>query len=999
MIPRRVRLAVLIAFVGHGLFILTARYRLSYDAYTHMLFANHYAQDWFSLWEARWYAGFTVVSYPPLAHQLIALFIPLLGFEAAYALVLWAVTAAYPLGVYAFSRVFTGRSAASLAALASALLLPIYVTAHIFGQLPFLTGTLFALLGAAALARYLREGTPLDLALAVCLAATTMASHHATLLVQPFFALAVAASRIEKSGWRIVAGRLAIFGALAIAAGLLVVWPFWQWGLGQTMQTPIDHPSRHNLLTDLFAQAIFFWPLYGPLVALIPSVSLKWAPRFWGLRISFVVLFLLGLGGTTPLPALLFGKEWAWLTYDRFAFWASLTLTPFFGMVFILLRRKLPFAMRLPPAIPARTAFRLFTFPVFAATALLAWLAPVLLPIQPAPIAMKPITDFLDEDDRSQWRYLTFGFGDQFAHLNLLTKATTIDGSYHTARTIPELRRSGIGAIDTTFWISKDMTVLDPILEKAGDYGVRWGFVNRREYIPELLKNGWLYRWTLSNDVQVWENPAAVLPGSSGPPPSNPLASFSWGTLPLLALLTTGALALVRLRPAAASEVLLGIQTIAVGLLPIGLTFWYYRPLTAIEYPLVYFTYDNALFFLSDGLAFLAVWSWALRRTFASPPPADADRAARSSFRRPFSSAGPWLLGLCLLASLSVLWSQDRRVPLYASLQLWLVFGLFLALRDQPRTWRAFALGSCAALVLQVFFGFWQFAVQSTAFMAPLGLQWPAALQPALRGVSVVELLDGTRLLRVYGSLPHPNILGGLVIGLLPGPTLLFMARERRDFRMPVLFGLALVLLVLTFSRAAWIGLAVATLIVILRRQGLDRKRLLALGAAGSIGLFAALIPLRQYILVRVTDAPVFSEQSSREMRVWLAERSLEVIRGHPWLGVGFGSYTVASAGGLSPQSLGVGADFLLEPVHNVLLLAQAELGVAGTLLMLGLGVTVLLGAVRARRLEAVILASALAGMAALAMFDHFPWTLAPGRLMVGLLLGLWAAQAGQDGQ
>src|SRR5215216_6808955 len=125
MMPRRVCLALLLAFVGHGLFILTGRYRLSYDAYTHMLFANHYAEDWFSLWETRWYTGFTVISYPPLTHQLIALLIPFLGFDRAFALVLWIVASLYPFGVYAFSRIFTGKTSASYAALASAILLPI----------------------------------------------------------------------------------------------------------------------------------------------------------------------------------------------------------------------------------------------------------------------------------------------------------------------------------------------------------------------------------------------------------------------------------------------------------------------------------------------------------------------------------------------------------------------------------------------------------------------------------------------------------------------------------------------------------------------------------------------------------------------------------------------------------------------------------------------------------------------------------------------------------
>ena len=191
MIPRRVRLAIITAFFCHGLFIITARYRLSYDAYTHMLFANHYAENWFSLWETRWYAGFTVVSYPPLIHQLTALFMPVLGFDAAFALILWAVLTVYPLGVYAFSRVFTGKAAASYTALASAVLLPMYVTAHIFGQLPFLASTLFALFGAASLNRYLHEGGIHNLLLTVSLITTSMASHHATLLVQPFLIFAV----------------------------------------------------------------------------------------------------------------------------------------------------------------------------------------------------------------------------------------------------------------------------------------------------------------------------------------------------------------------------------------------------------------------------------------------------------------------------------------------------------------------------------------------------------------------------------------------------------------------------------------------------------------------------------------------------------------------------------------------------------------------------------------------------------------------------------------
>jgi hypothetical protein len=551
VIPRRVWFATLLAFVCHGLFILTGRYRLSYDAYTHMFFADHYANDWFSLWETRWYTGFEVVSYPPLAHQLIALFVPSIGFDAAYAFILWLVTSLFPLGIYTFSLTFTGKSASSYAALASAILLPVYVTAYVFGQLPFLTATLFALFGAAALAKFLREGSALHFLLAISLTATTMAAHHATLLIQPFFIFAVTVRQVNSTNWKNILSRLFVFLLFAIPAGLAVIWPFWEWGLTQQMQTPINHPSRYNFFISTLARTVFFWPFYLPIGAIIPFIFYKWPRSFLGLQLGFVVLFILGLGGTTALPALLFGKSWEWLTYDRFAFWAGLVLTPFFGILLIRFRRRWKHAFIIKP-IPVplrRTYLSTLAFFVFACAALGSWFTPMLVPTQPAPIDMQPMVRFLKENDRwAQWRYLTFGFGDQFVHLNLLTESTTIDGSYHTARTLPELRKSGIGQIDTAFWTIKGIPAIGPILQKSDEHGVRWGFVNRREYVPELRKNGWVFVKYLPNGVQVWQNPHASLPIPVIPPKADQRAEISWGIFPLSSLFLTIALAVSRTR-------------------------------------------------------------------------------------------------------------------------------------------------------------------------------------------------------------------------------------------------------------------------------------------------------------------------------------------------------------------------------------------------------------------------------------------------------------------
>src|SRR5688500_2840223 len=545
MIPRRVKLAIFIAFLLHGFFILTARYRLSYDAYTHMLFANHYAENWFSLWETRWYTGFTVVSYPPLIHQLTAMFVPIFGFDAAFAFMLWVVTTLFPLGIYTFSRIFIGKSAASYAALAAAILLPIYVVAHIFGQLPFLASTLTTLFGAASLHRYLREGGVHNMLLTVSLLTMTMAAHHATLLVQPFLIFALVINHVNNKDLHVSVSyhpnmgprftfilRIILFAVIGAIASIVVIWPFWEWGMHQTMQTPIDHPSRHNFFENPLAPAIFFWPLYGPLVVIFPFLFQKWPRRFWGLITAFIVLLLLGLGGTTSLPRLFFGDAWEWLTYDRFAFWACLTLTPFFGIFFIHLKSRWRSRFRggLLPVSFYANIFSALTFSIFALTAVGAWLTPLLFPIQPEPIDMEPIVDFLDHGDRSQWRYLTFGFGDQFAYLNLLTKATTIDGSYHTARTLPELRESGIGQVDTVYWALKGVPAIKPILKDSGQQSVRWGFVNpdillavparwgviyRNPFTPVLEQLGWVKVRTLENRIQVWENPQAILPKPS----------------------------------------------------------------------------------------------------------------------------------------------------------------------------------------------------------------------------------------------------------------------------------------------------------------------------------------------------------------------------------------------------------------------------------------------------------------------------------------------------
>jgi O-antigen ligase len=960
--PRSARLAVLFSFLFHGGLILAARYRLSYDAYVHMFFGDHYRMDWWSLWDSRWYTGFSVASYPPLVHQLIGALSHFVGIDTAFAVILWITVTLLPLAVYSFARIFVGKASSGYSALGAAFLPSVYLTAHIFGQLPTLAATVTALFSMSALNQYLRDGNRLSGALAISLLSTVMAFHHATLLLLPWLVLAITSHLLitKQINLQILALRLLIIGIFSTLAMLAVIWPFWEWGRAQAIQTPIDHASRHNFFKDPLAPLLFFLPMYGPLAILIPSaLALAHKRQLLGLGLAFCGLFLLGLGDTTPLPRIFFGKGWEWLTYDRFAFWASLTLLPFFGMIVILLRRQ--------RSRGARTKI----FLTLATTSLIVGLITLFLPLQPGAVDMGQIVKFLKQADHSNWRYVTFGFGDQLALLPTLTTATTIDGSYHTARTLPELRTSGIGQMDSALWLPNGLSALDPILQKAGVRGVRWAFVNVSKYIPVLERNGWIKIKTLKGGVQVWENPNAVLPDLSKQPPINSLASFSWGTFPILSLITTLSLGSLRVWPLPAEKFLRGAYAFSIGLLPMGVTFWYYRTINEFHHPRVYFTYTDALFFLADGLVLLAVIFWL---------------CVKLNSRIPLSSFLFFPTSFCLWVFLSTLWSREVHTSLYVSLHILLIFLFILSLRDWPHVWKSVLFGFCAALSIQFLTGMVEFSKQSTAFLASFNLNWPGPLDSSIRGASVVQLPDGESFLRAYGTLPHPNILGGFALILLLGPIAFFLRKEKPNNFYLLLLIPGVSLLALTFSRSAWLALIFFSLVLIWKPNYFDRKRLAILLAMIVISFVGTLFPYRQLVQARTLNTTSHSEEFSFIGRAWLSQEAIKMIREYPFTGVGIGSFIIE----LSKHA---GEGYVIEPVHNFLLLAGSELGIPGLLLVIALLISLIYHLFKAQNPNAILAGATLTGLGVISLFDHYLWTLAPGRLMLGLVIGLFLGQ------
>ena len=132
--------ALLIGVVFHSSAIFFTL-ESTYDALIHMFFAQHYATSWFEPWNYSWYTGFTVMGYPPLAHQLIGLFSLIGGLKFGMFTVAIIGIILFITGVYRYTLMITGnRQVAGYGALVAVYSSSFVETLHIFGQLPSIIG-------------------------------------------------------------------------------------------------------------------------------------------------------------------------------------------------------------------------------------------------------------------------------------------------------------------------------------------------------------------------------------------------------------------------------------------------------------------------------------------------------------------------------------------------------------------------------------------------------------------------------------------------------------------------------------------------------------------------------------------------------------------------------------------------------------------------------------------------------------------------------------------
>jgi O-antigen ligase len=378
-----------------------------------------------------------------------------------------------------------------------------------------------------------------------------------------------------------------------------------------------------------------------------------------------------------------------------------------------------------------------------------------------------------------------------------------------------------------------------------------------------------------------------------------------------------------------------------------------------------YFSYHKAIFIYVSDIAFVAFLI------------ASAYFQKNTSITENFSLK--LIIWPILWSFISLFHVEQFWLGLYGALkvaELWLVVGY---MRNNPSVARGTISVLIGSGLFQALIG-----IAQSSFQRPIGLEWLGEYLPSAyeSGAATIRVL-GEPVIRAYGTMPHPNVLGGFIaisLGLL-----MVVSRETAlSIKNGILIASGVFVLtwglLVSYSRSAW--LAALALSIIISGYQLTKKPVkqaifwpICLAISGVIlTAFYA-----QTVIPRSTES-VDNSNSAIIYREKFNAWSKQVIRDNLWLGVGQQQYVPELQDKLNVEQ------WAYQPPHNVILLLLAELGLIGVLVW---GYT-LIKLCFTWNIYLLVLGPILL---ILGFLDHYPISIQQGQLMAFLLLGLFVSQ------
>ena len=377
--------------------------------------------------------------------------------------------------------------------------------------------------------------------------------------------------------------------------------------------------------------------------------------------------------------------------------------------------------------------------------------------------------------------------------------------------------------------------------------------------------------------------------------------------------------------------------------------------------------------------------------------------------------AKTFVAGFLALAGLSVFLSTQPVLSLFAFIRLvffvaFAIWGSRLLLKREIFLKTLLLVSSLA--ILEAGIGIGQVIKQGDLGLAVLGESSISTFDP---GTSKIAVLGG-RVIRASGTLPHPNMYAAfLLIGFISlcylyvradGKLYHFSGRPKfKTFvrnpyfkvRLCLAVGIFIVSagLLFSFSRGGWLATTLSALVLLGLLAGVKTYR----RAAGRLFLLLVASAVLLFVLAApfiVSRASLPLTDRSLTERVLYNGMALYLTGVYP-LGLGIGNYAMFTAANGLFQTIGLTRIWQWQPVHNLYLLIAAEIGIAGLLcflIFLGMiGVRIFKNRIIKYGPERALTLALLVGLLSFGLFDHFLWTLQPGRFLLWLSIGLALSQ------
>lgn len=349
-----------------------------------------------------------------------------------------------------------------------------------------------------------------------------------------------------------------------------------------------------------------------------------------------------------------------------------------------------------------------------------------------------------------------------------------------------------------------------------------------------------------------------------------------------------------------------------------------------------------------------------------------------------------WLIILSIgLLLANLFFSLNKLITLEHITWLILAIIIFIILQQTTLKKSTALLAFITGAALSGLLGLWQFITQSSFASTILGL---ATHDPNNLGVSVVEAIapDGVteRWLRAYGSLDHPNMLGGLMFaGLIF--SLYFIVKENSKSKKNILIMASLIALmgglITSFSRAGWIAIFISVIIFIfysLRNKQIKSKEVWSFFIINFIMIVLLALPYYYLFVPRFSTATRL-EKISAEERYSGYKESWSVIKHHPIIGSGLGTYGLALEKINSKEQV-----WFYQPAHNIFLLLLGETGLAGLILFI-YAIYLIFKKSTADSTNRNIIISVICGLFILGLLDHWLISLHFGLLFMATVLAI----------